>query len=82
MESPISICDTEIPLQMQSIDAFTASYVKSLHSLRATAQETARCQGTLLQYNRLGFRLQTLYTSLLSSYHSLSFFLSSSTRRG
>ncbi|XP_028231539.1 kinetochore protein SPC25 homolog isoform X2 [Glycine soja] len=44
MESPISICDTEIPLLMQSIDAFTASYVKSLHSLRARAQETARCQ--------------------------------------
>ncbi|KAG4378699.1 hypothetical protein AAZX31_17G084400 [Glycine max] len=45
MESPISIRDTEIPLQMQNIiDASTASYIKSLHSLRATAQETARCQ--------------------------------------
>uniref|UniRef100_A0A0R0FIT7 Kinetochore protein SPC25 n=1 Tax=Glycine max TaxID=3847 RepID=A0A0R0FIT7_SOYBN len=45
MESPISIRDTEIPLQMQNIiDASTASYIKSLHSLRATAQETARFQ--------------------------------------
>ncbi|KAL5183237.1 Kinetochore protein SPC25 [Glycine soja] len=45
MESPISIRDTEIPLQMQNIiDASAASYIKSLHSLRATAQETARCQ--------------------------------------
>ncbi|TKY55237.1 Kinetochore protein spc25 [Spatholobus suberectus] len=44
MESPISICETEIPLQIRNIDAFTASYAQSLQSLRATAQETARCQ--------------------------------------
>ncbi|KAK7347049.1 hypothetical protein VNO80_21575 [Phaseolus coccineus] len=44
MESPISICDAEISLQTQNIDAFTASFVESLHSLLPIAQETARCQ--------------------------------------
>ncbi|KAJ1376649.1 Chromosome segregation protein Spc25 [Sesbania bispinosa] len=44
MESPTSICDTEIPLQIQNIDAFAASFAKSLQSLRTTAQQTARYQ--------------------------------------
>ncbi|RDX60439.1 hypothetical protein CR513_61420, partial [Mucuna pruriens] len=48
MESPISICETQIPLQIHNIDAFTVSYAKSLHPLRDTAQETARCQGLQL----------------------------------
>ncbi|QCD81038.1 kinetochore protein Spc25 [Vigna unguiculata] len=44
MESPISICDAEISLQTKKVDAFTASFSESLHSLVAIAQETARCQ--------------------------------------
>ncbi|XP_057421534.1 kinetochore protein SPC25 homolog isoform X2 [Lotus japonicus] len=42
MESPTSVCDTEIPLQTQTIDSFTASHAKSLQSLRDTAQQTAQ----------------------------------------
>ncbi|WVZ09462.1 hypothetical protein V8G54_013992 [Vigna mungo] len=45
MESTISICDAEISLQTQKINAFTASFSESLHSLLHTVQETARCQG-------------------------------------
>ncbi|XP_017413100.1 kinetochore protein SPC25 homolog isoform X4 [Vigna angularis] len=44
MESTISICDAEISLQTQKINAFTASFSESLHSLLHTVQETARCQ--------------------------------------
>ncbi|XP_061360385.1 kinetochore protein SPC25 homolog isoform X2 [Gastrolobium bilobum] len=44
MESPTSICDAEIPLQIRNIDAFYASYAKSLQTLRATAQQTAQYQ--------------------------------------
>ncbi|CAJ1943803.1 unnamed protein product [Sphenostylis stenocarpa] len=44
MESPLSICEAEILLQTQNIDAFTASFAESLHSLLPTAQESARCQ--------------------------------------
>ncbi|RDX61826.1 hypothetical protein CR513_59902, partial [Mucuna pruriens] len=42
-----SICDTDIPLRLQNMDAFAASYKDSLQSLRATALETARSQSEL-----------------------------------
>ncbi|KAH1246205.1 Kinetochore protein SPC25 [Glycine max] len=44
-----SICDTYIPLRLQNIDAFTASYRNSLQSLRTTALETARSQSELTE---------------------------------
>ncbi|KAL2321796.1 hypothetical protein Fmac_026175 [Flemingia macrophylla] len=44
MEFSVSVRDTEIPLQMQTIDAFAASRAQSLQSLRDTAQQTARYQ--------------------------------------
>lgn len=53
MESPISICDAEISLQTKKVDAFTASFSESLHSLVAIAQETARCQGPSLPFSSL-----------------------------
>ncbi|KAL2639340.1 hypothetical protein AAZV13_06G164501 [Glycine max] len=44
-----SICDTDIPLRLQNIDALTASYRNSLQSLRTTALETARSQSELTE---------------------------------
>lgn len=58
MESPISICNAEISLQTQNIDAFTASFAESLRSLLPIAQETARSQGPSLPFYYLSrFRL-------------------------
>ena len=45
MESLRLICDREIPIQRQKMDALTASFRKSLESIRARAQETAQNQG-------------------------------------
>ncbi|KAK7411093.1 hypothetical protein VNO78_02482 [Psophocarpus tetragonolobus] len=42
-----SICDTDITLHLQNIDAFTDSFKNSLQSLRPTALETARSQSEL-----------------------------------
>ncbi|CAL0327669.1 unnamed protein product [Lupinus luteus] len=42
--TPASICDSDIPLRLHSIDAFAASFTKSLHSLRPKSQETAQSQ--------------------------------------
>ncbi|XP_061362946.1 kinetochore protein SPC25 homolog isoform X2 [Gastrolobium bilobum] len=44
-----SICDTDIPVRLQNLDAFTASYKNSLQSLRAIAHETARFQAKLAE---------------------------------
>jgi kinetochore protein Spc25 len=45
MESLRLFCDREIPIQQQKMDALTASFRKSLESIRARAQETVQNQG-------------------------------------
>lgn len=77
MDSLTTICEPEIPLQMQNIDAFTVSFAKSLESLRATAQQTARYQGlylhsihwyaSLSSIRVLNSLIKSLFTLLLSS---------------
>ncbi|XP_059443555.1 kinetochore protein SPC25 homolog [Corylus avellana] len=47
MESLRLICDREIPIQQQKMDALLASFRKSLESIRARAQETVQNQGKL-----------------------------------
>ncbi|KAF1864892.1 hypothetical protein Lal_00031855 [Lupinus albus] len=44
IHTPSSICDSDIPLRLQSIDAFAASFTNSLNSLRPKSQETAHSQ--------------------------------------
>lgn len=45
MESVRLICDTEIPVLQQKMDASSASFRKSLESLRARSNESAQYQG-------------------------------------
>ncbi|KAJ8753596.1 hypothetical protein K2173_022837 [Erythroxylum novogranatense] len=44
MESVREICERAIPVELQKMDAFTASFAKSLDSIKARAEETARNQ--------------------------------------
>lgn len=47
MEELRLICDREIPIQQQKLDAATHSFRKSLDSTKAQAQESLQLQGML-----------------------------------